>query len=180
MRDDSAFLKQLSDDPDDVATPLVYADWLDDHGAGERAAFLRLQQEVLRLGLRQKGLVAMSKRLLNLGSYFDPEWLAVVSRPCLAGTYWSGTSTVDGRNDWHLLPDGALQYGDGPDAVLYSDGSWRQVGNCVLVQMNDRYAEGEVFVAGDRLSGRGWNVAGERWRWNLKRTPVPPERAEAK
>ena len=46
MPDDSAFLKQLSEQPDDLATLLVYADWLDDNGAADRAEFLRVQQRV--------------------------------------------------------------------------------------------------------------------------------------
>jgi uncharacterized protein (TIGR02996 family) len=43
MSDESGFLRAILDDPDDDTHRLVYADWLDEHGQPERAAFLRGQ-----------------------------------------------------------------------------------------------------------------------------------------
>ncbi len=46
---EDAFLRAILDAPDDDAPRLVYADWLDDHGGGERAELIRAQVERLRL-----------------------------------------------------------------------------------------------------------------------------------
>ena len=45
-----AFHDALRDDPADVATRLVYADWLDDHGDAARAEFVRLQVRLSQAG----------------------------------------------------------------------------------------------------------------------------------
>jgi uncharacterized protein (TIGR02996 family) len=41
--DELALLKAVASRPDDDLPRLVYADWLDEHGRGERAEFIRLQ-----------------------------------------------------------------------------------------------------------------------------------------
>src|SRR5687767_696033 len=89
VRDDAAFLRQVNDDPADLETLLVYADWLDDQGDSGRAEFLRLQHRVLGLRHRQAGFSLHSRELLRLGKKLDLAWLAVVSRPRLAGTCWA-------------------------------------------------------------------------------------------
>src|SRR5262249_30848402 len=42
MSTSDAFLQAIIDSPDDDASRLVFADWLDDHGQADRAAFIRL------------------------------------------------------------------------------------------------------------------------------------------
>ena len=44
-----AFLQAIVADPDDDAPRLVFADWLDDHGDADRAAFIRAQVRLARL-----------------------------------------------------------------------------------------------------------------------------------
>jgi len=168
---EAAFLKQLSKQPEDVATVLVYADWLEDHGAADRAEFLRLQQQVLQMRHRQKGFSETSRRLLRLGRKLAPDWLAVVSRPRLSGTCWSGVDSDDGRGVWRYLPDGVLNYTYNGD--VYQNGTWRQVGTCVLMEMNRHYADYEGFVGGDWLRGTARNVDEHRWRWKAQLTTDP-------
>jgi uncharacterized protein (TIGR02996 family) len=43
-----AFLEAIRESPEDDAPRLIYADWLDDHGQAERAAFIRVQCELAR------------------------------------------------------------------------------------------------------------------------------------
>ncbi|MBY0461450.1 MAG: TIGR02996 domain-containing protein, partial [Gemmataceae bacterium] len=43
MSDRAALLKAILDDPDDDTARLVFADWLDEHGEGRRAAYIRAQ-----------------------------------------------------------------------------------------------------------------------------------------
>jgi uncharacterized protein (TIGR02996 family) len=46
---EQAFLAEILAQPDDDAPRLVFADWLDDHGEGDRAEFIRAQVELYRL-----------------------------------------------------------------------------------------------------------------------------------
>jgi uncharacterized protein (TIGR02996 family) len=50
MRADAGFLDAIGDKPEDDAPRLIYADWLDDHGDPARAAFIRVQCRLARLG----------------------------------------------------------------------------------------------------------------------------------
>jgi uncharacterized protein (TIGR02996 family) len=45
----TALLRAVVEDPGDVASRLVYSDWLDDHGEGERAEFIRVQCELAEM-----------------------------------------------------------------------------------------------------------------------------------
>jgi uncharacterized protein (TIGR02996 family) len=47
--DELAFLRGICDSPDDDAPRLVLADWLEEHGQGERAEFVRVQCELARI-----------------------------------------------------------------------------------------------------------------------------------
>jgi uncharacterized protein (TIGR02996 family) len=170
---EAAFLKQLSDDPEDLATLLVYADWLEDNDVSDRAEFLRLQNQLLNLRYRQKGFCELSRQLLKLGRSFDAAWLGVVSRPRLAGTCWSGPSTLERHYVWRFLPGGVLNY-TSPTGT-FQNGTWQQVGTVVLMEVNRHYADHEGFVGGEWIHGRSKNVVGDRWRWKTKRTTDPKE-----
>src|SRR5687767_2318898 len=88
--DHSAFLGPLAEDPDDDATLLVYADWLEDHGEVGRAAFLRAQEGSRRLTHSRRNFLKACREAIALGTRLPPEWLRVVSRPRLLGTLWAG------------------------------------------------------------------------------------------
>jgi uncharacterized protein (TIGR02996 family) len=171
MSEEAAFLAQLRDHPDDEATLLVYADWLHDSGAAERAEFLRLQQRVSQLRHRQKGFSDSSRLLLRLGRKLDPEWLAVVSRPRLEGTCWSGMDSDGDPDVFRYLPGGALNYTS--RSGTYQNGTWLQIGNHVAMEMNRHYCDYLGFVGGDLIVGTAKNVAGHRWRWRVSRTTDP-------
>ncbi len=68
MTTERAFLDDVREHPDDDVPRLVFADWLDDHGQGERADFIRVQCELAKLPLddeRRPELEARELRLLN-------------------------------------------------------------------------------------------------------------------
>jgi uncharacterized protein (TIGR02996 family) len=46
---DDAFLQAILSSPDDDTPRLAYADWLEEHGRSERAAFIRVQCQLARL-----------------------------------------------------------------------------------------------------------------------------------
>jgi uncharacterized protein (TIGR02996 family) len=173
MQDDSAFLMQLDQDPDDLATVAVYADWLEDHGDSSRAEFLRLQRHLLSLRHRQKGFSRLSKQLLRLGRSLDPAWLAIVSLPRLAGTCWAGPNLGEEHYVWRYLPGGVLNY-TCPTGT-YQNGTWDQVGNHVAVEINRHYADYDGFIGGDLVRGKAGNITGLKWRWEARRTIDPVE-----
>jgi uncharacterized protein (TIGR02996 family) len=77
---DDAFLADIIANADDDAPRLVYADWLDDHGQPERAAFIRVQCEFARDGLRREELEARERTLLE---QHEEEWLGPLHSPLL-------------------------------------------------------------------------------------------------
>lgn len=78
MSDNDAFLDAIRAAPNDVATRLVYADWLDEHGHGG-SAFLRAECEWFDLphGPQKEECFA---RLQKAGVDFESYWLAAVCR----------------------------------------------------------------------------------------------------
>jgi uncharacterized protein (TIGR02996 family) len=171
VRDDSAFLKQLDDDPEDLATLLVYADWLEDNGSVDRAEFLRLQQHLLQLRHRQKGFLPFSRRLLASGTKLDAAWLTVVSRPRLVGTCWSGDETIGDSTTWRFLAGGTLNYTC--RSGTHQNATWVQVGTHVTMETNQHYADYEGFIGGDWMRGTAKNVQAKAWRWSARRTTDP-------
>jgi uncharacterized protein (TIGR02996 family) len=65
---EKSFLQAVCETPEDDAPRLVFADWLDDNGQGERAEFIRLQCRLAGMsGLEDghAGLVRREKELLD-------------------------------------------------------------------------------------------------------------------
>jgi uncharacterized protein (TIGR02996 family) len=60
--DAEALLRAVFQQPDDDTPRLVFADYLDDHGDGERAAFIRLQCRIARLTPRDRGKRELRKQ----------------------------------------------------------------------------------------------------------------------
>ena len=80
MTEDEAFLQDILASPDDDAPRLVYADWLEDHGDPDRAAFIRVQCELAKLeewNERWDGLKEREQRALR---GCCKEWLGGVER----------------------------------------------------------------------------------------------------
>ena len=65
--DEQTFLDQLATEPKDEVR-LVYADWLDEDGQGDKAEFLRLEYQIR----------AARARIEELGPTLDPVWLGAV------------------------------------------------------------------------------------------------------
>src|SRR5687767_9914360 len=84
MTDEPALLAAIAARPDDDTPRLVYADWLDDHGAAERAEFIRLQ---CRLARDDEDDPAAAERADELENQHRIRWLAGV--PTGPGLRWS-------------------------------------------------------------------------------------------
>jgi uncharacterized protein (TIGR02996 family) len=171
MREEDAFLRRLKSRPDDLDTLLVYADWLDDQGDEARAGFLRLQHEVLELAAQRRGVIGKSYQLYYLGVGMPEMWLNIVSRPRLVGTCWSGRDSDGAFYVFRFRPRGKLNYTSPTGTFL--NGTWKQVGNVVGMEMNRHYADYEGIIAGGRIRGSARNVDRRRWRWDVKLTTDP-------
>ncbi len=77
MSDERAFLQAIQANPEDSASRLVYADWLEDRGDG-RAEFLRLHLALSALPPDHVQRVGGEHELSHLRKNVEPAWLAVV------------------------------------------------------------------------------------------------------
>ena len=68
MTEHAAFVQAILDAPDDDTPRLIFADWLEEHGDGARAEFIRLQCDRERLpagDVRHRFLVEREQELLG-------------------------------------------------------------------------------------------------------------------
>src|SRR5262245_53538222 len=83
MSTDDGFLMQLSVNPADDTTRLVYADWLEEQGdsvSTVKAEFLRLTVQFGTSSGKKLQKKKRAKRLQQLAAGLDTDWLVVVSR----------------------------------------------------------------------------------------------------
>jgi uncharacterized protein (TIGR02996 family) len=78
MNQDEAFIQAILADPDDEATRLVYADWLDERD-DPRGKYLRLQAQLATLPIGQAWRTVKVQLELHSRS-LDPDWLARLDR----------------------------------------------------------------------------------------------------
>jgi uncharacterized protein (TIGR02996 family) len=72
---EAAFLQAILEQPDDDTPRLVYADWLEEHGQGERAEFIRLQIERARRPYHDRTRLVPGERERALLAAHGEEWL---------------------------------------------------------------------------------------------------------
>ena len=51
----------------------------------------------------------------------------------------------------------------------FRNGTWKQKGNVVYLEMNNHYADYRGEIRGDRIIGDASNVKGMKWKWDVKR-----------
>jgi len=87
----------------------------------------------------------------------------------VAGTIWAGTD-VDGEPyEYHFQEGGVLGYKT--PRYYDTDGTWKQDGNSIYMEVNHKYAERQGTITGNRMQGNGWNKAGRRWTWWAEKKP---------
>src|SRR5262249_18143954 len=92
-------------------------------------------------------------------------------RPVLVeGTAWSGMDSEGKRYVFRFLPGGNLDYTS--PTGRFRNGTWRQSGDAVFMETNQRYWEFNGVVRGDKLLGKAVNVRGGKWTYDLKRDPA--------
>jgi hypothetical protein len=79
----------------------------------------------------------------------------------LVGTAWTGNSYEKQTMTFEFGPDGTV--------VAHYNGthvkaaSWKQDGDKVWFELNNKYCEFDGKIVGDRIEGQCHNVAGTRW-----------------
>lgn len=154
----------------DGATVAVYADWLEEQGDIPRATFLRTQQLLAATNLSSPKLLERGRALFDLGKTLDPEWIAAVTYPKIAGTAWDGRDD-DGALIWRFLPTGFVNYTQ--PSGTFENGRWEQIGITVALETNAHYADYFGVIIGHTMRGNAHNIVGHKWRWKVVRTGDP-------
>jgi uncharacterized protein (TIGR02996 family) len=151
---EGAFLATLATDPQDEATRLVYADWLDERG-DPRGQYLRLEVQWARLHLAHAAYCSALARLSEVQHTLDTEWVLSVSRlPFLIRQTWKASS-------------GALLHLSTPISPAESLSVW----NTCVSQVREAYLPfvGEVDLAGRFCVPADYAlfmcVIGGDWHW---------------
>ena len=103
----------------------------------------------------------------NPSANAEPTIQGEAAVPSIAGTTWEGADIDGDRYVYRFLEDGTLHYTTPTGS--WKNGTWRQDGAEVYMETNDRYSERVGTIVGSRMSGRGWNVAGDKWTWEAER-----------
>jgi uncharacterized protein (TIGR02996 family) len=74
VTDEDALLRAVIADPDDDAPRLIYADWLDEHGRGERAEFIRVQCAIAGLSPHDERRPPLRRAERRLFRRFAERW----------------------------------------------------------------------------------------------------------
>jgi uncharacterized protein (TIGR02996 family) len=88
MSDDEPFLRAILATPEDMATRLIYADWLEERG-DPRGEYLCLGAQLAALPVGHQAGPGIRRRMIELRRQFPAPWLA------LLGDYRSSGSDPD-------------------------------------------------------------------------------------
>jgi uncharacterized protein (TIGR02996 family) len=94
MTPDEAFLADIIDHPDDDNVRLIYADWLEDHGQADRAAFIRVACTLAKLDDDDSRREELGARHRDLLKKHEREWVGPLAD--LAKSYWFVRGFVEG------------------------------------------------------------------------------------
>jgi osmotically-inducible protein OsmY len=92
-----------------------------------------------------------------------PPTSANVSVASLAGTSWTVVETDGDRDIFNFLADGTLSYSYQNGS--YTNGTWKQDGDSIYIQMNNKYVEYQGRITGTHIEGTASNVKGNHWTW---------------
>ncbi|HEX8494071.1 MAG TPA: hypothetical protein VF658_14590 [Pyrinomonadaceae bacterium] len=126
-----------------------------------------------------KRLVALSLLTLCLSSLVLAQSSGTLSAPSAEGTSWVGTVRApDSNGDFHdnayqidLLSGNRLHWKW--NDTLYTNGTWRQNGRSIRMELNDGYSTWLGTIEGNRMSGNSTNKPGHKWSWTLTRRSQP-------
>jgi hypothetical protein len=90
----------------------------------------------------------------------------------LEGTVWQGRLIPEAEMIIRFEHDGVLYYKYVNGPTMSRAGSWKQTGSGVYLETNNKYAEYQAVIRGDRLIGEAHNIRPFQWKWEMKRVPA--------
>ena len=104
----------------------------------------------------------------------NPKASSVIS---VSGTTWVGTGFDGDSYEYSSQADGAFHYKS--PSGLHTNGAWKQDGNSIYMETNNKYSEYRGLISGTHIEGKTWNIKGHIWTWVADRksqtlaTPTP-------
>ena len=119
------------------------------------------------------GLLALG---LPVGADVPAEATELVEAPAMAsveGAAWVGVDMPGGSVviTIHFEKGSTLAYSY--NGASYRNGTWRQDGDHIYFEMNNKYRETRAILRGDRIVGDSWNVVGNKWKTDIRLTKSP-------
>ncbi len=91
----------------------------------------------------------------------------------LAGAEWTGNDgAVAPVVVFHFERCGVLAYSYNGNS--YRNGTWKQTGNSLYFEMNNKYRECQATIRGNRIEGDSWNVQGTKWKTTIQKSKSSP------
>jgi hypothetical protein len=90
----------------------------------------------------------------------------------LEGTVWQGRLIPEAEMIVRFEHGGVLYYKYTNGNVVSRTGSWKQHGNTVYLETNNKYAEYTAVIRGNQMIGEAHNIRPFQWKWEMKRLPA--------
>lgn len=117
-----------------------------------------------QLALIEQELETTKTRLAQAQEELADVQLELIS---VAGTIWTGWESDGDYYEFYFMKNGSLHYKS--PTGYWTVATWRQDGNEIYMEFNNKYAERQGTITGNRMEGDGWNVKGLRWTWSAER-----------
>jgi len=91
----------------------------------------------------------------------DPKIDKLKTTSNLAGTTWGGQDGAN-KTTFQFETDGVLKYGYGERD--YKNGTWKQTGDEIYFETNNKVSEFKGIIKGNRIEGDRWNAQGTKWK----------------
>jgi len=146
MTDERAFVQMIAAEPGDGGTRLVYADWLEEQGEADRAAFLRLEAQLTHTPVTHADFVRLNKEFRALHARLDPLWLARIDRTEIENCFIQFEVPCPKR--WERLRPTA------DAAVRFCETCRKNVYHCATIESARDHAQADHCVAVDSRLAR--------------------------
>jgi len=117
-------------------------------------------------------LLTLASGLFMQVSAQNPNASSVMS---VSGTLWAGKDSDGDFYEYAFMANGDLYYKS--PSGFYTDGTWKQDGDSIYMETNNKYAEYQGQVSGTHMEGKAWNVKNRKWTWQADYQNLPASMA---
>jgi uncharacterized protein (TIGR02996 family) len=146
MTDERAFVRMIAAEPGDGGTRLVYADWLEEQGEADQAAFLRLEAQLAHTPVTHANFARLTREFQALHARLDPLWLARIDRTEVENCFIQFEVPCPKR--WERLRPTA------DDGVRFCETCRKNVYHCATIESARGHARADHCVAVDSRLAR--------------------------